>query len=339
MTLSDHQNRFAAFAFAAADAFLEIAGDGSICHALGSGAVLFGLTTDEIIGHALLEFFPPSEHDFVHHIVYETERGHRFGPILVPLALGFPSQAVVMSGCRLPDDPSHVYLALSEATFATMPDQIAKRRDPTTGLLDRDGFEIIAKDTLITARALKQEVVLTLLKLADGKSFEERLSKPAATKFYSEVGALVARLGPQQRGRPLGSRTASACSTIPALRRRHLSLRLAALARRADPGGRGAKLHSSTVSLNPICRTKTQAPRSPTRSRASRAPRTITTARHAHPGLDPRRRGGCRCVWSVSAPSWPNANSSSSASPWSRSTPTSPIIRGPASLRRLLVAL
>jgi EAL domain-containing protein (putative c-di-GMP-specific phosphodiesterase class I) len=248
LTLSEHQNRFAAFAFAAADVFLEIAGDGSIRHAQGSAGVLFGLTTDEIIGHALLEFFPPSEHDFVHHIVYETERGHRFGPILVPLALGFPSQAVVLSGCRLPDDPSHIYLALSEATFATMPEQINKRRDPTTGLLDRDGFEIIAKDTLITARALKQEVSLTFLRLADGKSFEERLSKPAATKFYSEMGALLRVSALNNAAGRLQSHRFGVLHDS-GLVGEVIHHRLAALARRVDPGGRGVKLQCSTVSL------------------------------------------------------------------------------------------
>lgn len=248
MTPGEPHNRFAAFAFAAADVFLEIAGDGTICHALGSGAVLFGLTTDEIVGHSLLEFFPASEHDFVHHIVHETERGHRFGPILVPLALGFPSQAVVLSGCRLPDDPSHVYLALSEATFATMPDQVAKRRDPATGLLDRDGFEIIAKDTLTTARALKQEVLLTLLRFPDGKSFEERIGQASATKFYSELGALLRVSALNNAAGRLAAHRFGVLHDA-GLAGGVIEQRLAALARRADPGARGVKLQCSSVSL------------------------------------------------------------------------------------------
>lgn len=189
--MRESRNRFVAFSFATADLLLELDGEGRVCYALGAGMALVGRNCEDMIGTFFTEYFRHSEGDFLRHLVVDADAGQRIGPIVLPSAPGLPSHGMVVSGCRLPDDPSRIYIALSEANFANASQPFAASRDPETGLLDREAFQHLARETLATAKALDQDVRLTLLAVPELGAFERRLGAVKASSFIQEIGRIL----------------------------------------------------------------------------------------------------------------------------------------------------
>jgi len=162
------RDRFVAFAFAAADAVLEVGADGRVLYAAGAVESLLGQPAPRILQ---APFYPLLAEDGRGRTERAIERlgvGGRLQPARVHLSSG---RTVVLGACRLPDkDEASVFVTLTTPLPADGPAK-GYELDRAAGVLSRAGFTSALVDRLAAGSA------------GDGLALIELAASPAATAW------------------------------------------------------------------------------------------------------------------------------------------------------------
>ena len=135
------RDRFVAFAFASADAFLEINADLKILYATGAAQRLLDRAPEELAGQPLLDLIVPQSVPLVRAALDIAQQQGRFGPVSLRIATDKPTR-VAAFGTYLPVDGGRTFVALSAHRMAESDEPPSKKDlDRETGLLAKDAFK------------------------------------------------------------------------------------------------------------------------------------------------------------------------------------------------------
>ncbi len=189
--LRAERDRFLAFAFAAADALVELDGERRIDFAAGATRALLGATAADLVGRSVLDLVALSERGQLREALDAVERRGRFAPVL--LRLGEGRRPVMVSGSKLPDQNQSVFLALRAADREEdrLKARARGRRDPASGLLDAKSFETLAREALAESESQAAAYQVSLIETEGLQRLSQRLDKGVATELMGEVGSLL----------------------------------------------------------------------------------------------------------------------------------------------------
>lgn len=183
-----------AFAFAGADLLVELDAERRVAFVLGATSGLVPVAEAELPGHPWTDLFATEDHGLIGNLLDALQPSSRCGPVLVRLALardsGKPRDAL-FSACRLPMRPNTIACTLSHVSLAAAPHAAAKRRDPTTQLLDAAAFSDVAANLVDAARALDKPLELTFLDLPGLDALNKRLPEDQSRELVGRIGALL----------------------------------------------------------------------------------------------------------------------------------------------------
>lgn len=245
------RNRFVAFAFAAADAFLEVDSSETITFADGATHWLTGQSSANLVGRALRDFVADGDQSLVRAALAAPLDQGRLGPLAVSFAR--PDGGAVraeMSGMRLPGTKDKVFLSLAAPRLGAAADRPdASKRDEKTGLLTKQGFTNIATRALQGESASGQPHDMTLFDLGGLDALEKRLGSEAA-------GALLHDIASHLRASSLDGASAGRieAETFGVVHAANLDIAaltdtIGARARDAAGGGEGLTTTAATIEL------------------------------------------------------------------------------------------
>lgn len=186
----EERDRFVAFAFASADAFLELDEEFNVDYAVGAVQWLSGTSQDQIIGRPLIEYVYKSDRPLVRAALGGVKRQGRFGPINVRFSHdGEKPIKTAMFGSYLPTHEGRIYLALSalRMTPGSTTDEAAL--DPETGLLNKDAFSDMAAEALKAGKEQGHDYNMTFLDLDGLEKVKSKLGEEEAEEFVAAVTA------------------------------------------------------------------------------------------------------------------------------------------------------
>lgn len=244
------RDRFVAFAFASADAFLEINADLKILYATGAVQRLLDRAPEELAGQPLLDLIVPQSVPLVRAALDIAQQQGRFGPVSLRIATDKPTR-VAAFGTYLPVDGGRTFVALSAHRMAESDEPPSKKDlDRETGLLAKDAFNALAQRALNTANDADRAYKMTMLNLEVVEEIRSRLDDSAANELIAEVAARLAassvnsasagRIAPGQYGL-----VHDADTDVGAL-----SDAISAKAAAADPAAGDVSLPMATVNLD-----------------------------------------------------------------------------------------
>jgi EAL domain-containing protein (putative c-di-GMP-specific phosphodiesterase class I) len=144
------RDRFVAFAFAAADAVLEVAADGRVLYAAGAVESLLGRSSSTILDAPFYPLLAEDGRDRIERAIDRLGAGGRLQPARVHLSSG---RNVVLGACRLPDkDEASVFVTLTTPLPAEGPAK-GYELDRAAGVLSRAGFTSALVDRLAAGSA------------------------------------------------------------------------------------------------------------------------------------------------------------------------------------------
>jgi EAL domain-containing protein (putative c-di-GMP-specific phosphodiesterase class I)/GGDEF domain-containing protein len=247
------RNRFVAFAFAAADVFLEIDCDETVQFADGATQWLTGEQAPDLTGRPFFDFIAENDQSLVRAALSTQVDKGRLGPI----AAGFVHRdgrtvRADLSGMRLPGDEERVFLSLGApriSTVSIISDDIA--RDDKTGLLTKESFTDVATRALHSESTSGEPSHMTLLDLGGLDALKERIGGEAAAGLLDEISAhlransLSGNAAGQIEGEQFGMVHA------PHLDVAALTDAIETSARHVDATGKGVVATAATIPLDP----------------------------------------------------------------------------------------
>ena len=186
----EERDRFVAFAFASADAFLELDGELNVDYAVGAVQWLSGTSQDLIIGKPLIEFVHQPDRPMVRAALGGVKRQGRFGPLSVRFAHGESTPIkTAMFGSYLPTHEGRIFVALSALRMSPGSTADESSIDPETGLLNKDSFSDMAAEALKAGKEQRRDYNMTLLDLDGLEKVKDRLGEAEAEDFIATVTA------------------------------------------------------------------------------------------------------------------------------------------------------
>jgi len=151
----DERKKFVAFAFAAAETFLEIDTEGKVLFQSGIpfSARLFGADKIDITGKQLRDFIHPDEQPLLDVSLNKLARHGRLGPISVRLG-GYNGLwgRMRLYALQLPERLDVYYLALRVAGLSIALPESSRSRDHDTGLIDEETFKSVAAQAVRSSK-------------------------------------------------------------------------------------------------------------------------------------------------------------------------------------------
>ncbi len=250
--LRTDRDRFVAFAFASADALVELDDNRCISYAVGAVHWLAGKSADALIGMPFIDLVSKEDQAFLKAAYSTVVKQSRFGPIEVNLrGAADKPQRVTLFASHLPDRANRLFITLSARRISPQtktPDDVD--RDAETGLLDKDSFADVAMEVLKGSANQDKNYSMTLLNMDGLQNLEKRLDKKAAEELMTEVSAYLqvnsvngesaSRIDENQFG------IVHDASVDVATLEQTISER----ALEADPNGEGLTVNSSTIELD-----------------------------------------------------------------------------------------
>ena len=246
--LRTERDRFLAFAFAAADALIELDSEGQIRYAAGATRALLGSAPDDLVGRPIMDLLPLSERAALRTALREAGRNGRFAPIILNFSNG--GRLLQVSGSTLPERPGALFLALrANANPNEIIEVAVGQRDRRTHLRDREGFGAIAAEALKAGDLQSMPYRMSLIETNGLLLLGERLQAKVADELFSEIGGLLRRQSAggdaaAQLGDDKFGLVHEPNADIDGLRRS-----IEALARKKDPSGAGVKVAAATLDL------------------------------------------------------------------------------------------
>ena len=249
--LRSDRDRFVAFAFAAADALVELDDEGNISYAVGAIHRLSGRPADQLLGTPFRDVVVGEDARLIRAAFATAETQSRFGPINIRLkgSSGKP-QTVALFGSYLPGRKNRLFLALSSHRIAPVTSVSENvERDSQTGLLAKDSFAEVALEALKGGAAQEKPYLMSLLKVDGLDEFQQRLDKQHADDFLADISVhlQVHSVNGESAGRLTGNQFGlvhDASLDIVALEQSIVDR-----AQNVDPTGEGLAIETSTVFL------------------------------------------------------------------------------------------
>lgn len=249
--LRHDRDRFVGFAFAAADALLEVDANHVIRYAGGAITFLTGRTPQAILGTSCIDLVAVPDRAMAKALLGGAVRRKRFGPVHLQLARAANGPVrVALFGACLPARDGCVYLALrTTRAVAGRPTDGVGSRDPVSGLLDRKSLEQRVLDAAGNAGAGANAPKMTLLSLDGLDNVKRQLDPDAADDLMAEIGAQLqaSSFDGESAGRLDYEKFGLVHS--PDLEVAAVEAMIAACARRVDPSGCGVRVDSLTMTL------------------------------------------------------------------------------------------
>ena len=189
----DARNRFVAFAFAAADAFIELDGGETMLFVDGAIPWLTGNTVEELTGRNLWDFITEGDRMLVKAALELPAGQGRFGPITVKFRHtdGRVVRAI-LTGLCLPDNRNRAFLSLSAPRIAVLDHEADDaERDTATGLLTKDGLSDLAASALAAAKEAGQAYEMTLINLDGFGDIKDRVGDDASAALMDHIIAYL----------------------------------------------------------------------------------------------------------------------------------------------------
>jgi EAL domain-containing protein (putative c-di-GMP-specific phosphodiesterase class I) len=181
-SLKEQRDRFLAFAFACADLFIEVSGEGRVIFAAGAAKGVTGIDDKKLIGKKWLELFSVYEQAKMQNAYENAKPGMRKGPILINLSDALGARKAILTWIRMPEsDKLYLTLGLSNAIMARVAHAIG----------DATGFDILGMGMFIEAadmafsraRASGQDIAMTIIDFAPTGLDRKRIGEPAWKKI------------------------------------------------------------------------------------------------------------------------------------------------------------
>jgi len=146
------RDRFVAFAFASADAFLELDTDQVIQYASGAAQWLAGAKPDELEGKELVGLVERADRPLLKAALSTAVTQGRFGPLGLRVSpKGRKQLRVVAFGTHLPIHGGRTFVALSARRLGEVSAKQQEDMDAKTGLLEKGSFGEMAQKAMAAA--------------------------------------------------------------------------------------------------------------------------------------------------------------------------------------------
>lgn len=191
MTIKHDRDRFVAFAFAAADAFLEIDRAGTITYAHGALEWLAGAGAGALVDQKLDGHLDSRSQSLLNAGIEHLARAGRLGPLTLKFQIGNGKQrAVEAYGTSLPNYPDRVFLAFkAPSKLRQHVPSSPESTDHQTGLIKPEDFK---QATAVLARASRNEGEKLDVSLVDVGGLQNKfkqLDDSAAAAFLEKIAA------------------------------------------------------------------------------------------------------------------------------------------------------
>jgi EAL domain-containing protein (putative c-di-GMP-specific phosphodiesterase class I)/GGDEF domain-containing protein len=244
------RDRFVAFAFASADAFLELDRDHNILYAVGAVQWLAGKTPQALLGESLIDYVSRSDQALMRAALGSGGKQGRFGPLNVRFDRGDGrALSIAVFGSHLPTHAGRTFLALSANRTAAAAKVDQTKIDTDTGLLNKDAFADIAAEALKAGKEQGHDYVMTLLDLDGLAKMRGKLGAEDAEAFVSEIMADLQ--ASSVNGASAGHLDGDKFGLVheAELDVTSLEKRIATRAKEADPDGAGLKVEAAKIDL------------------------------------------------------------------------------------------
>lgn len=183
------RDRFVAFAFASADAFLELDADRTVQYATGAVQRLLEKPPERLLAAKFVDLVVKDSRPLIGAALDMAQEQGRFGPVGVRLA-GGKSLRVVAYGTYLPIQGGRTFVALSAHRMAEPEnDPDPAEIDRETGLLAKDAFTELTQRALRSAKDADRAYKLTMLNLEVVDELRSRLDQTAADQLLGDIAA------------------------------------------------------------------------------------------------------------------------------------------------------
>jgi EAL domain-containing protein (putative c-di-GMP-specific phosphodiesterase class I)/GGDEF domain-containing protein len=189
-TLKKERDRFVALAFCAADMLFEIDGTQTITYAAGATKALTGSEPHDVIGRQFIDLIDSAEQNYVAGRLDTLGSANRLEPMMVRLkGPKGPTPRLMLTGYHLPDLPGSFFFALRlTSKDEALADKSDLRRDPETGLLNKDAFTEFAVQRIKDAEADGQDLKVTMVRLEEMSELRTRLDEESDRDLMRTLG-------------------------------------------------------------------------------------------------------------------------------------------------------
>jgi len=196
--IKKQRDRFLAFAFASSDLFLEADENGAIIFSIGASKSLTGIDPNTLSGRNWMDLFAPAERIALDLFRMQAKPGQRCGPIVAAINPDVvKDKKAIITGILMPGTSSfYITLGFPSVLMESLAElgsgipqakPFSYKKTEDFELLDKDSFIVAAQSALDTARALGQDLEMTLLDIADAKNARKRMGDDAWTSFTDAV--------------------------------------------------------------------------------------------------------------------------------------------------------
>ena len=248
--LRSDRDRFVAFAFSAADAFLELDDDNKVIYAVGATQWLAGVTPDKLTDLSFLSMVSQEDRLLLEASLATAKRQGRFGPVnMRVLKQNSEPMRVAVFGTSLPTHQGHTFLALAAqrlVSTAQTPDAAAL--DAETGLLNKDAFSDVANEALKAGKAAGMNYNMTLIDMDGLDKLKDKLGEAGEDLLHDISAHLQAN---SVNGASAGRIDDGKFGLVhePGLDVAALEKSIEEKTKEADPTGEGMEVGAATVDL------------------------------------------------------------------------------------------
>jgi len=191
-TARDERNRFVAFAFAGADVLVETDEAGRIMFAAGATESVFGVSAEKLAGTHLFKHIPDADREKIKVGLSRLKPGRRLASLPVHVDRGGSAEPVRISGCRLPDIPGRIFLALRHGWGRPLAvERRNETRDLETGLLDKNSFSDAVQARLVEAKESGEDCNLTFVDISEISKVRNEIDDKTEAEIYAEVSEVL----------------------------------------------------------------------------------------------------------------------------------------------------
>ncbi|MBT3536084.1 MAG: EAL domain-containing protein [Rhodospirillaceae bacterium] len=236
------RDRFVAFAFSAADAFVELDDEQKIRYATGAIKTLINMDGGDLVGQNFLDLIVPDDRAMMAAGCEMAVKQGRCGPLRLRLLSGTGDPLrLELRGTYLPINGGGLFLSLNRGVA---------NQGAVTDLMDKEGFADAAHEAIKAARRGDRPAVMTMLDLRGLDDLMARMDESDAADLMTDINANI-------QARAIAGETAGRFDNdkfgvvhdpdvdIPALEDA-----IGARALEADPEGEGIKVHSASIALD-----------------------------------------------------------------------------------------
>ncbi|MCC7305457.1 MAG: EAL domain-containing protein [Alphaproteobacteria bacterium] len=249
-SLKAQRDRFLALAFASADLFIEVSGEGRIIYTTGAAKSLTGIDHKTLMGRRWVELFSAYDQAAMMEIYDNAKAGLRVGPVIVNLnEYTMDSRKAVFTGIRMPDNVNfYVTLALSSPEAEKAAGISFRGEKPK--VLNKEDFEAAAQEALLKAKAAGQHVSVTVVDIPDAAADKERLGEEIWNRMKDAIGEFL--VSQSLDGRTAGELMEGRYSIIhdKGVNVEGLREKIQSLSRETDPAGTGIKAEGKSLSAD-----------------------------------------------------------------------------------------